>query len=299
MQSQLINTKPQVQPNQQGDCLSWGAVELQVTDLDRAVQFWTSVLALRQRVHDGAGVALGTSEQTLFVLHPGAKQVMNPRHLGMYHVALGVPSQLEFSRLMRRLLERKIPISIVDHLMSKAIYLHDPDGLGIEIAFETPERFAHFGDKSRDFTMFDSNGQSHNGREPLEMESELAHAQGSDVNAELSSDAFVAHLHLQVNALDTAAQWFEKLGFSRNLFLPKMGFCDLAAGAAYTHRLAVNTWAGSNLSPAPTDMARLLSYHLNIDDANVLANTRRLKSVEKGLQLLDPAGVTAVLKFST
>ncbi|GHA62922.1 hypothetical protein GCM10008927_30370 [Amylibacter ulvae] len=42
------------------DRLSWGSVELQVTDLDRAVEFWTLALGLIERDFKAPGVSLGT-----------------------------------------------------------------------------------------------------------------------------------------------------------------------------------------------------------------------------------------------
>jgi catechol 2,3-dioxygenase len=209
-----------------------------------------------------------------------------------------MPSQAEFSRRMRRFLDRGIAFSPVDHLMSKALYVSDPDGHGIEIAWETPERFGRFSDDGG-FAMFDAEGRVHSGRERLRVQAELARADGTDPARALHRDATVAHLHLHVPALDPALSWFESVGFARNLHLRDFGMADMGAGAPYTHRLAMNLWAGPGARPAPADSARLLGYRLQTPDAATFAGaqTRLTEDARTGdLIGTDPAGVTLRLE---
>jgi catechol 2,3-dioxygenase len=258
--------------------LTWGAIALSVTDLDRAARFWTSVLGFVPRHGGEHRLALGTPERTLVVLHPGA---------------LGMPSQAEFSRMMARLLHMRIPHAPVDHLMSKAIYLDDPDGHGIEIAFETPERFGRFSNEGGRFALIDASGQVRSGRERLDVRAELA-LDGTDPGEPLHRDAVLAHLHLHVPDLTAALDWFEGIGFARNLTLADIGMADMGTGAPYTHRLAVNLWAGQGVTPAPATSARLLAYGLDTRDAAVFAAARSRLNEDIGTgELLgtDPAGV--------
>ena len=278
--------------------LTWGAVTLSVTDLDRATAFWTECLGLVPRADRGPGRALGTPDRTLVVLVPGATGPVARGHAGMYHVAFGMPSQAEFSRRIRRFIDLRVPFSPVDHLMSKALYLDDPDGHGIEIAFETPGRFGRFSDAGGRFAMYDAAGRPHGGRERLDLRAELASADGTDPALPLHRDARVAHLHLHVPALDPALAWFERVGFVRNLNLPNFGMADMGTGAPYTHRLAVNVWAGPGARPAPSTSARLLSYRLEPGDAATFAAARAHLAedpVTGGLTGTDPAGVTLTL----
>lgn len=290
MQTDALQLAKQTRKLSQPERLTWGVVEFQVTDLNRTVTFWTKALGLRLRDRSENRAALGTQTQTLFVFHAGASAPVSAGHLGLYHVAIGVPSQAEFSRVLARLISLRVPISPVDHLMSKAIYLHDPDGLEIEIAFETPERFGSFGDMSKGLILYDANGQSHSGRAQLDAEAELLYAQDADIDAHLSEGTRTAHLHFKVGQLESAAQWFEGIGFARNLMLPIFGFADMGAGASYTHRLAMNIWAGPNLNPAPADMARLTHYTLYAEDPVVLESAQVLQATELGLKGQDPTG---------
>lgn len=278
--------------------LTWGPLTLSVTDLDRAAAFWTDVIGFVRRPEPGPGLALGTPDRTLVVLQPGATSPVGRGHAGMYHVAFGMPSHAEFSRRMQRFIDLRLPFSLVDHLMSKAMYISDPDGHGIEIAFETPERFGRFSNAGGRFAMFDADGRPHSGRERLDLVAELAGAEGTDPALPLHRDATVAHLHLHVPALDASLGWFEGLGFARNLNLPDFGMADMGAGAPYTHRLAMNLWAGPGARPAPAHSARLLSYRLEAADAETFAAAKARLTEIPGSNVLtgtDPAGVTLTL----
>lgn len=272
----------------QTEHLTWAVVELQVTDLDRAVAFWTAALGLYVREQSDSRVALGTQTRTLFVLHSGALIPVNPGHTGMYHVALSVPYPDEFSRLWARLIAMGVPVVPVDHLLSKSIYFSDPDGLEIEITLETPERFGRFGDMSENLVLYDADGRPHSGRERLDADTERVHEQYTDIETPLSEGALLAHLHLKVLELAPAVAWFKGMGFAENLVLPQHGYADMGAGAANTHRLAMNTWGGPNLLPTPNNMAGLIHYVLYAH--GVMTNVRGLQTSDNGLTGRDPTG---------
>ena len=278
----------------QSDRLSWGVVELQVTDLDRAVEFWTLALGLIERDFEATGVSLGTKDRTLIVLHPGADTPVAAPYAGMYHVAIGVRSQTEFSRMLARLIHLNVQVGPTDHLMAKSLYFHDPDGLEIEITYETPERFSHFGDMNQGLALFDVDGKAHSGRGTLNVNAELAHAAGTDPLAPMADDSYLAHLHFKVPALEPALDWFETLGFERHLTLDAWGFADMGAGAPNTHRLAMNIWAGPNRPPMPQNMAGLVHYELFTHGDAVVSP--HLQQDGNALRGTDPAGVAVTLR---
>lgn len=299
MDTQALTLARQRMADNLPERLTWGPLTLSVTNLDRAEAFWTGVLGLVRRPAEGPGLALGTRDRTLVVLSPGATSPVAKGHAGMYHVALSMTSQAEFSRRIRRFMDLRVPFAPVDHLMSKALYLDDPDGHGIEIAWETPERFGRFSRDGGRFAMYDTAGRQRSGREPLDLRAELALADGTDPALPLHRDARVAHLHLHVPAIDPALDWFEGLGFARNLDLPEFGMADMGAGAPYTHRLAVNIWAGRGVRPAPSRSARLLSYELSTPDAECFDLARSQTTEDTDSRVLtgtDPAGVTVTLR---
>lgn len=281
--------------------LQYSLAEFVVTDLDRAIAFWTGTLGLKIHACTKSAVHLGTESEILLVFRSGAQQAATSAHAGLYHIAIGVPDQAEFSRLLAHLMVLRLPISPVDHLMSKAIYFDDPDGLGIEIAYETPERFGRFGDFARGFGLYDREGRLHSGRERLDIERELAHLDGRPLDRRIADAARIAHLHLRVPELPAPIAFFEKLGFVRNLVLPHLGFADLGAGAAYTHRLAMNTWQGDRVRPAPADMARLLSYEFIVSDAALMEALIRHPDatlLPAHIAFYDPTGAMVRLRAS-
>ena len=230
----------------------------------------------------------------MIVLHPGAETPVKAPFTGMYHVAIGVRSQAEFSRMLARLIHLNVQVGPTDHLMAKSLYFHDPDGLEIEITYETPERFSHFGDMSKGLTLYDVDGNTHSGRGPLNVNAELAHAAGTDPLAPLADDSYLAHLHFKVPALEPALDWFETLGFERHLTLDSWGFADMGAGAPNTHRLAMNIWAGPNRPPMPQDMAGLVHYELFTHGEDVASP--HLHQDGDVLRGTDPAGVAVTLR---
>lgn len=112
----------------------------------------------------------------------------------MYHVAIGLRRQVDFSRMLARLIHLNVSVGPTDHLLAKSLYLHDPDGLEIEIIYETPERFSRFGDMSRALTLFDVDGKKHSGRAALDVESELAHAAAGLFNQFVRKDGTLARM---------------------------------------------------------------------------------------------------------
>lgn len=274
--------------------LTYGPVELAVADLDRTTAFWTRALGFVPRPHPDPKVqALGTATQTLVILHPGARTPVQQGRSGLYHVAFGVPDQREFSRLLARLLSHQVRIAAVDHVMSKALYLWDPNGLGIEIAFETPERFGRFGSFTNTFSLYDAQGRLRSGRDPLDVSGELKALDGADPAAPVAAGTAVAHLHLHVPDLARAVSFYEGVGFAANLFLPHLGFADLGAGGPYTHRIAVNTWQGERVEPASSRASRLLRYQVRVVDPTLLERARQspdARESDGGLDIVDPTG---------
>lgn len=278
--------------------LSYGPVELEVTDVDRALSFWTSALGMVPRP-SAEGAALGTRSETLLILHDGAVEpVRQLRHSGLYHLAIGVPDQVEFSRLLARLIGNRIDVSPDDHLMSKAIYFHDPDGIGVVVALETPERFGRFGDFAQGVELFDTDGRSHPGRAPLDRAEELGHARSADLDAHLAEGTRVAYLNLSVPDLAAAVAFYERLGFVRNLTVPRIGFADLGAGSIYTHRIGFNTWQGPDGPPTPEGIARLRRFVLNAAEPEIFATASQLSDASAtpdGLRFIDPCGIEVIL----
>ena len=80
-----------------------GAVELAVTDRERAVRFYRDYVGLTPLATDGPEVRLGAAGRELVVLHGDAERPVVPRTSGLYHLAIVVPDRKELARVIARL----------------------------------------------------------------------------------------------------------------------------------------------------------------------------------------------------
>lgn len=151
-----------------------GHVHLRVADLDRAVAFYRDVLGFDVTQHYGRSAAFLSAggyhhHIGLNVWESRGGTPPPPGHTGLYHLAIVYPSRLELARAVRRLVERRVPISgASDHGVSEAIYLNDPDGNGLELYVDRP----------REEWPRDADGQLAMTTGPLDLEALLALAAG-------------------------------------------------------------------------------------------------------------------------
>jgi catechol 2,3-dioxygenase len=123
---------------------SIGHVHLKVSDIDRAVAFYGDVLGfeLRQRYgHQAAFMAAdGYHHHIGLNTWESAGGPPPPRGTtGLYHLAILYPTRADLGRALRRLLEHGVGLDgASDHGVSQALYLHDPDGNGIELYWDRP-----------------------------------------------------------------------------------------------------------------------------------------------------------------
>lgn len=121
-----------------------GHVHLKVSDLNRAVTFYTEVLGfeVQQRWGDSAAfLSAGGYHHHLGLNTWESKGGRPPARgtTGLYHFAILFPNRKELARAFKRLMDHEWPIDgASDHGVSEAIYLRDPDGNGIEIYCDRP-----------------------------------------------------------------------------------------------------------------------------------------------------------------
>ena len=282
------------------DFATLGPVHLDVTDGARSVGFWRDVVGLHLRGQDDAAIELGTEDTTLLVLHPGATSPVRRGFSGLYHVALHLPDEPEFARVLARLIERRWPVSPTDHVMSKALYLDDPDGIGLEVALETPERRRSIEIVGRGIVVIDSEGKQRSPTEPLDVEGVLSRLPDSDVERPVPPGTTVGHIHLHVGDLEAARRFYgNALGLRPQTYLPQMGIADFDAGGPFPHRLAVNVWQGKGAPQRPALTAGLRHFTVRFDTpARLEAALGRLPNAERiadGAWVADPAGNPVLL----
>ena len=121
-----------------------GHVHLKVSDIDRALAFYSDVLGFEvtQRLGDDAAFLSAGGYHHHLGLNTGESRGGSPPPpgaTGLYHVAIRYPDRATLGDALQRLVEAGVPISgATDHGVSEAIYLSDPDGNGIELYRDRP-----------------------------------------------------------------------------------------------------------------------------------------------------------------
>ena len=119
-----------------------GHVHLRVSDLDRAVGFYTDLMGFDLVTRFGSEAAFLSAGG--YHHHIGLNTWQSeggspppPGSTGLYHFAINYPTRRDLAVALRRLVEADWPIDgASDHVTHEAIYLHDPDDNGIELAWD-------------------------------------------------------------------------------------------------------------------------------------------------------------------
>jgi catechol 2,3-dioxygenase len=121
-----------------------GHVHLKVSDLDRAVDFYRDALGFEEttRLGDQAAFLSAGGYHHHIGLNTWESKGGSPPppgSTGLFHVAIRYPTRAALAKALRRLVDAGVPLSgASDHGVSEAIYLHDPDGNGIELYRDRP-----------------------------------------------------------------------------------------------------------------------------------------------------------------
>src|SRR5258708_39044395 len=239
-----------------------GAVELAVTDGERALRFYRDYVGLTPLPSDGPGIGLGVAGRELVVLHPDADRPVAPRTSGLYHLAIVVPDRRELARVIARLSRLRWDQYPTDHVMTKANYLWDPDGNGIEIYVESPED-GTMGFANGTFFAQDKDGRPRSGRDPIDLEELFGHLREDDkLDQPLPPGTRMGHIHLHASDVQETLRFYHDLvGFDVMGHVPGVGF--VSAGGHH-HHVGLNTWAGQGAPPAPPGSAGLRRYTVEL-----------------------------------
>jgi catechol 2,3-dioxygenase len=302
--SSLDTTTSAASVSDDRDTITYGSVQLDVGDLARSLAFWRDLIGLAELERSDDHVPLGVDGRALIVLHPGAERRPVRGHSGLYHVAIHLPSEAEFARVLARVAAAGVPQAPTDHIFSKATYLSDPDGLQLELTLETPERAGEVLYGPASITIRDSDGRPRGMTEPLDVGEVLSHLADRDLDRPLPSGTTVGHLHLHVANMEATRSFYtEVVGFREHTFAPGLGFADLSAGGRFPHRFAFNVWQGEHAPQPPPGTAGLRRFELLVDGDALAAMGDRLAArgvaaTGEGDTLLtrDPSGNALLLR---
>ena len=246
-----------------------GTVRLQIADLARSLDWYQRVLGFEvTRDERSASLRAPGGSHVLVELHErrGAAAVPRRGRLGLYHFAILLPDRASLGAFVRHLSALGERAGMSDHFVSEAIYLSDPDGLGIEV----------YADRPRSAWRAEG-GQLVMATEPLDVES-LATVAGPEPWSGLPPATTIGHVHLFVDDLDAAAAFYHAgLGLDKTVW-SYPGALFMSAGG-YHHHLGTNTWAAGAPRAAPGD-ARMLEWELVLPTSTDVGAA--LESLQRG-----------------
>ncbi|HUA11096.1 MAG TPA: VOC family protein [Solirubrobacteraceae bacterium] len=233
-------------------------VTLAVGDLDRSTDFYRRALGM-QVVEEQAGRALLGPAGAL-ELHG----IEDPRPTertasGLYHVAWLHPTRAALAYSLRRLVKEGWRLDgASDHGVSEALYLSDPDGLGIEL----------YADRPREFWPQAPDGSVAMFTAPLDLASLLDAGEGEPA-PEIDPATVIGHVHLKVADVERSLAFYrDALGFEERAALPGAAF--VAAGG-YHHHVGLNAWESRGAPRAAQDTPGLRNVAFSFATADALA----------------------------
>jgi catechol 2,3-dioxygenase len=243
-----------------------GSAALAVSDLSRSSDFYERVLGLPLISRADSALLGPDHEHPLLAL----TQLTNPtptppESTGLFHVAWLHPSRAALAATVRRVVASRWPFDgAADHGVSEALYLSDPDGLGIEIYADRPRERWERPPDGHGVNMVTL---------PLDLENLLT--EDAEASATMGADTAIGHVHLKVSDVPRAVAFYrDALGLDEQARLPSAGF--LSAGG-YHHHIGLNSWQSQGGRAAPDSAPGLRRVELE------LSNTRALEALERRL----------------
>jgi catechol 2,3-dioxygenase len=254
-----------------------GSVELAVSDLSRSTDFYERVLGLPliSRAQDGALLGFDPERPLLALTQLTNSNPTPPGSTGLFHVAWLHPSRAALAETVRRVVgERWLLDGASDHGVSEALYLSDPDGLGIEIYVDRP--------RERWERPPDGHGVK---MVTLALDLDSLMAESTEATAAMDAETAIGHVHLKVSDVPRAVAFYrDVLGLDEQASLPSASF--LSAGG-YHHHIGVNSWQSLGGRAAPDSAPGLRQVELELSDAAAL---------DERLSLRDPDGHALTLR---
>lgn len=249
-----------------------GWVHLNVRNLSRSLHFYADDLGLFEIGRDGSTATLSADGSTpLLFLTELASAPDRPRGTtGLYHAAIRLPGRPELAALLRRLaLHNVVFQGASDHLVSEALYLADPDGIGLELYRDRPRNeWPYSGDALQMSTL------------PLNLDSLLEEADKAPKTRGIPPATDMGHVHLNVSSLEAAHQFYvETFGFGAMVRFP--GNALFVAAGGYHHHLGLNVWGGTRRPPE--GVIGLHAFQIIVPDAEG-RDALRARLTEAGIE---------------
>ncbi|MED4018173.1 VOC family protein [Sutcliffiella cohnii] len=254
-------------------------VNIKVQNLVRSLQFYQEIIGFQILEQTSTTAKLTTDGRTNILSLEQPEHVIpkQGRTTGLYHFALLLPEKKDLADIVVHLSEKGVRFGSSDHLVSEALYLHDPDGNEIEIYID------------REPSEWNWNGEEvAMAVDPLDFERLLENRVLGQSWQGLPERTLMGHIHLHVAELKKTEEFYVKgLGFDVvNRFGSQALF--LSTGK-YHHQIGVNTWNGVGAPKPPENSVGMESYTIVLPHEEARKETvANLQSI--GVTVLEEQG---------
>lgn len=240
-----------------------GHVNIKVENLKRSLQYYQEIIGFDILEQTSRKAKLTTDGKTSILSLEQPENVIpkQGRTTGLYHFALLLPEKTDLANIVVHFVEKGIRFGSSDHLVSEALYLHDPDGNEIEIYIDRdPSEWSWSGEEVAMAV------------DPLDFERLLKNRVPSKSWNGLPQGTVMGHIHLHVSELEKTEEFYVKgLGFDvvnrfgrQALFLSK---------EKYHHHIGVNTWNGVGAPKPPDNSVGMESFTLILPNEEAIKDT--------------------------
>lgn len=231
------------------DAIHVSRVDLNVQNIDISLDFYLNSLGLSILSENENYVSLTADNTNEIIRLYEDKKMCCEKNMNIYHFALLLPSRKDLSKFLHHLILKQIPIDgAADHLVSEAIYLTDPDGIGIEICCDRDDSNWQISENKiiMDTLPFDYKGVYYESDE-------------NDIFINLPKETIIGHLHLQVKEINNVTNFYKDIiGFT--VTFEELKNAVFLSDKLYHHHLALNNWSDELLDNAKS---RLKSFVIN------------------------------------
>jgi len=266
-----------------------GHVKIKVEKLDRSLEFYQEVLGFNilEQTTTTAKLTVDGKTSFLSIEQPENVKKRQERSSGLYHFAILLPERSDLAHVLVHFREKGILLfAAEDHNVSEALYLHDPDGNGIEIYVDRDPSTWTWKGTEVDMTTV-----------PLNIENLLTSLLPGKTWNGMPEGAVIGHIHLNVAELAKTEEFYVK-GLGLNVVNRYKDQALFLSSMNYHHHVAVNIWNGLG-APAPLHNSVGLdtfTLHFPNEEARlqVVTNLKGIGAVvEEGNSLIiteDPSG---------
>ena len=275
-----------------------GYVHLKVANLENQLAFYQQVLGLHLHWRDENSAGLGVGGEDLVRLTQIVRGKRYRGVTGIYHFAILFPDRRQLARATSRLIALRWTNYPTDHIMTKSIYLDDPEGNNIELYCESPEDGVFMVNNDGELYARHADGRWSDGREPLDLEELFSHLTEDDrPDGPISSEVRMGHFHLYVANLEETRHFYhELLGFD-DMGVAQGFQMGMVSAGGYHHHIGFNTWQGKGAPPPPPDALGLETISFVVPDRaaldQLLARIEEIEmpynQTEEGIMVKDPA----------